>query len=271
MKRLTYFEIALGLALGVVLAASVAVIVGQSRRLASSERQRAADLESLRQLTESLRQHKLQQNPVEAGGPTTPVNGDRAALARREATIERLDRELSEARANIAELQAQLSNSSDERGKALASANENHQKEQADWQSQLDNLKQEIDSARADLQDSRQRIAALEADNDKLRSANQQGSAGSPDLERVVANLQDLDRRRDSYLTSILRSYRDITSQFRAMSGMLDSSRDQNSTAFSSAALTRIQNAISLADDDLHQLSELNARTHQLEKQLVKK
>ena len=55
------------------------------------------------------------------------------------------------------------------------------------------------------------------------------------------------------------------------MSGMLDSSRGPNTSTFSGASLTRIQNAISLADDDLHQLNNLNAEAHQLEGKLVKK
>jgi hypothetical protein len=37
------------------------------------------------------------------------------------------------------------------------------------------------------------------------------------------------------------------------------------------AALTRIQNAVSSADEDLRQLSELNTQARQLEKKLVKK
>jgi hypothetical protein len=89
------------------------------------------------------------------------------------------------------------------------------------------------------------------------------GASGGP--------LQDLDSRREAHLTSIMRRYRDITSQFRAMSGTLDSSRDPNSSALSAAALTRIQNATSAADEDLRQLSELNAQARQLEKKLVKK
>ena len=52
---------------------------------------------------------------------------------------------------------------------------------------------------------------------------------------------------------------------------MLDSSRGPNAGAFSGAALTRIQNAISLADDDLRQLNDLNAQARQLEEKLVKK
>jgi chromosome segregation ATPase len=270
MTRLGRLEFALLLTLGVALAASVGIILRQSWRLAALERQQAADLQALREHREVLRQRELQKTPAEAESPTPP-GAYQAALAERDVTIERLSRELGEAQANIKELQAQLSNSSDEREKALASANELHQKERADWQSQLDALKQQLDSAQAEAQASRPRLAALEADNAKLKSDISEGSARAAELGRVVANLQDLDRRRDAYLTSIMRRYRDITSQFRAMSGMLDSSRDPKSSALNDAALTRIQNAVSLADDDLRQLSELNAQARQLEKKLVKK
>ncbi|MGD0459349.1 MAG: hypothetical protein ABSC21_16575 [Terriglobia bacterium] len=270
MTRLGRLEFALLLTLGVALVASVGIILRQSWRLGALERQQAAEQQSLRALREALRQPELQKTPAEAE-ITTPPGAYQATLATRDATIERLNRELGEAQANVKELQAQLSNSSDEREKALASANELHQKEREDWQSQLDALKQELDSAQAESQASRQRLAALEADNAKLKSDNGEGSARAAEFGRVVANLQDLDRRRDAYLTSIMRRYRDITSQFRATSGMLDSSRDSNSSALSAAALTRIQNAVSLADDDLRQLSELNAQVRQLEKKLVKK
>jgi hypothetical protein len=55
------------------------------------------------------------------------------------------------------------------------------------------------------------------------------------------------------------------------MSGMLGSTRDSNSTSpFSDAALTRIQSAVSAADDDLRQLTELNDQARQLEKKLAK-
>jgi chromosome segregation ATPase len=195
-----------------------------------------------------------------------------AALAKRNATIKRLNRELSEAQANIMGLQAQLFNSGEESEKALASANERHQKEQADFESRLDALKQELESAQAELQASRQRLAALEADNAKLKTDTSTGAARAAELARTVADLQDLDSRREAYLTSIMRRYRDITSQFRAMSGMLGSTRDSNTTSpFTDAALTRIQNAVSAAEDDLRQLTELNGQARQLEKKLTKK
>jgi chromosome segregation ATPase len=269
--RLGRLQLALLLTLGVALIASLGMILRLSWRLATLERQRAADLQSRRELQEALRQRELQKTPAEAENPT-PAGDYRAALAQRNATIERLNRELSEAQAGIIGLQAQLTNSSEEREKALASANERHQKEQADLESQLDALKQDLESAQAESQASRQRLAALEADNAKLKSDNSMASARAAEFTRVVAQLQDLDSRRDVYLTSIMRRYRDITSQFRAMSGMLGSSRDSNPTSpFSDAALTRIQSAVSSAEDDLRQLTELNAQARQLEQKLAKK
>ena len=113
-------------------------------------------------------------------------------------------------------------------------------------------------------------MAALEAERTKLRGENSEGSDRTAEFRRAASSLQDLDQRRDVYLTSIMRRYRDITSQFRAMSGMLDSSRNPNPGGFNSEALARIQNTISLADDDLRQLSDLNAQARQLEKKLAK-
>jgi len=263
-------RIALVLVLGVVLVAALGIILRQSRQLADLRRQGEADQRALRELREALRQLHLQQTPVETEDLNPPADL-RAALARRGATIEQLNRELREAQASITQLQEQLSASRDEHEKALASASESRRKDQESWQGQIDALKQQLDSAEAESQASRQRITALEAENAKLKSATGEGSARAAEVARTITDLQDLGRRRDLSLTSLMRRYRDITSQFRAMSGMLDSSRDPNSSSFSGAALLRIQNEISLADDDLRQLNDLNAQARQLEKKLTKK
>ena len=267
---LVRLRIALVVTLGLALVASVVMILRQHAQLAACQRQRAADLQSLRELQKVLRQQDIQRTPPVAED-RTPVGDNRAALAKREVTIEQLSRELSESRDDAARLQAQLLNSSNECGKALASADERYQKGQEDWQRRLDALKQELDAAGAEAQASHQRLADLEAAIAKARSENNESSARAAELRRVVTSLQDVDRRRDAYLTSIIRRYRDITSQFRAMSGMLDSSRGPNSGSLSGEALTRIQNAVSLANDDLRQLNDLNAQVRQLEEKLVKK
>ena len=48
-------------------------------------------------------------------------------------------------------------------------------------------------------------------------------------------------------------------------------SHDPSSGACSGAALSRIQSAVTSAEDDLRQLNDLSARTQKLQKQLQKK
>ena len=270
--RRGYLQFAVVLTLSVALLASLGLLLRQSRRLAILEQQQEADLRSLQPIARGglasaissklLLKSKARFHP-EIVKPLSPIGMPRSSGS---------NRELSEAQASIMSLQSQLSNSNEEREKALASANELLQKEKEDWQTQLASLKQDLESAQADAQASRQRLAAIEADNAKLNNTNNAASARAVDLAQIIVQLQDLDSRRDALLTSILRRYRDITSQFRAMSGQLGSNRDSNtSSPFTDAALTRIQSAVSSADDDLRQLSELSAQARQLEKKLAKK
>jgi len=258
------------LILGVALLASVGMILYLSWRLAAVERQRAEEKRALNRLEEAVRRRGLQPAAVEVERLPAADNYP-GVLAKRDATIEALNHQLSEAQASVMGLQAQLSSAVEEREKALAEANAEQEKARADWQNQLDAVKQQLDSAQAEVQGSRQRASALEADNAKLKSDNAAASARAAEVARTIGQLQDLDSRRDALLTSILHRYREITSQFRAMGGMLGSSRDSSSSPLTDAALTRIQSAVSSADDDLRQLSELSAQARQLEKKLAKK
>ena len=268
--RLAQPRFILELVLGAALVASLALNLRQARQITAGRQEREADRQSLRALQETLRQRDLQKiAPVPESEP--PQAALQAALTKREAALQRLNGELNEARTQISQLQAQLKSTNDERDQELASTKESDKKAQEDLQRQFDDLKQQLDSAQADLQSSRERVAALEQNNAKLRSGSSEASGRAADTARMVADLEDLNQRRETYLTSIIRRYRDLTGQFRAMGGMLDSGRDPNSSSLSSAALTRIQNAVSATDDDLRQLSDLNARARELEKKLSKK
>jgi chromosome segregation ATPase len=263
-------RIAFGLILGVVLAAALIMILRLSRRIAEYQRHLDADAQSLRLLQEAFRQKNLQ--PVlPAVAEEAPAENDHTGIARREATIARLDRELAEARSTIADLQSGLSTSNDQNAKALANSEQQLQKQQADSQTQIDELQKKLDAALSDSGIARQRLTALEADNAKLKTDTAAITTRATDVARTIDSLHDLERRRDVYLTSILRRYRDISGEFRAMGGILDTSHDSNSGACGGAALSRIQNAVNSAEDDLRQVSELNARAEKLEKQLAQK
>jgi len=257
-------------ALGVVLIASLVTILHQSLRLAENQRRHEADVQTLRMLRNVLSEKSQEKAPEAAPGEISPAQFG-AAIAKREATIAQLDRELAQDRSTITDLQNQLSSANDQNTKAQASAQANFQKQQADAQAQLADLQKKLDAAISESEIARQRAAALESDNARLLNSSTSASSRAADVAHIISSLQDLDRRRDVYMTSILRRYRDITGEFSAMSSMLDTSHDGNSSPCGGATLGRIQNAVSMAQDDLNQLSELNARIQKLEKQLSKK
>jgi DNA repair exonuclease SbcCD ATPase subunit len=269
MRPLTT-RISFELVLGVVLVVALLTILHQARRIAELQRHQEADAQSLRLLREALRQKGLQNGPPAIPEETLGGN-DQAAIAKREAVIAQLDRELAESRATITELQTQLTTIGGQSSEALASAEARLQKQQADSQAQLDDLQKKLDAALAAADIARQRTAALEADNAQMKTDNAAVNARAAEVARTISSLQDLDRRRDVYLTSILRRYRDITEEFRAMTSIMDNSHDPSSSPCSSAALSRIQSAVNSAEDDMRQLNDLSARTQKLEKQLMKK
>lgn len=267
MRRL---NIAVVSSLGVALVASVVVILHQSQKLAEVREQRDTAMQSLRKSQEALRQSQSRTASM-LHQPPKPSANLKAEIKKRDATIQQLTEELKAARANVTQLQQDLSASKEEEQKAAAASDQRFQEMQTRLQGRLDQVQKELKSAQADLQSSRHRIASLQQTNDQLQATNSEGSQRIAEREHILNRLQELDRRRESYLTSIANRYRNLTSQFRTMSGMMDSNSARDSGALSGPALDQIQNAISLADNDLQHLNELNAKAFQLEKRLAKK
>jgi chromosome segregation ATPase len=267
MRRL---HIAAVSALGVALVAAGVLIFHQFRQLAEVQQQRDAALRSLRESQEALRQSELRIAESMQERPA-PESDGKAAIAKRDATIEQLTRDLNAAKASITQLQENLSASRNENAQALETSNQRLQEMRTDLQGRLDQLQQQLNSAQSEIQSSRQHITDLQKANDQLSTSNNEGSARAAEREHILLSLQELDRRRESYLTSIADRYRNLTNQFRTMSGMLASNRGQDSSSFNGPALDMIQNAISLTDNDLQHLGELNAKAYRLEKQLSKK
>jgi len=265
MRRL---QTALVSGLGITLLAAAGFAVYQSRRLAEVRQQRDTALQSLQKSREALEQSESQIAALR--NAPKPVNNDKAVIAQRDATIKQLNSEISAAQASITQLQNKLAAAAEENKKALASANGRSQKMQAQLQGQLDSLQKKLSSEQADITNSSQRIAELQKANAKLQAEGNKGSARLAEREHILDSLQDLDRRRETYLRSIADRYRNITNQFRTMSGMLGSNHGQDSGSFSGGALDLIQNALSLSDDDLQHLNDLNARAFRLEKKLAK-
>jgi hypothetical protein len=107
----------------------------------------------------------------------------------------------------------------------------------------------------------------LEAANARLKEDAAAGKQSAVLTQQAVSDLESLFRRREMYLNNILRRYKEITEQYRAMSGVRDS-RDGQAAPVSSTEISRIQNTIALAEEDLKQIYALNAQAQRLQRKL---
>src|SRR5579862_3899774 len=169
-------RVAVELVLGIALAVLAGIVVHQSRKIAAYRRQQTADAQSLQQLQERLRQIGQPITLPLAPEENTAAN-DHAGVVRREATIERLDRDLAQSRATIADLQGKLSTANDQNAQAQQSADARLQKQQTDSQAQLADLQKKLDAAQSASDIARQRATALEADNAQLKSDSSAASS----------------------------------------------------------------------------------------------
>lgn len=259
---------------------ALGLIAWQALQLKAAREHQLEAGRTLRELRSRLRAAQLSAPRAgaapEPAAPTKPVTvrpgvPDNQAIAGRDVVIADLRRQLGNAQNDIGRLNERIALFDDQQRKSASSANERFATAQTDWQTRLTNVEHQLELAQSEARATRDRLADKEKANAKLKEDNKDLSVRSAEISRLLADLQDLERRRDQYLTSALRRYRDITGQFRAMSGMLDSSREPSSNSLNGPALTRIQSTIALAEDDLRQLHEFNAQAQQVERKLAKR
>ncbi|MGH9327248.1 MAG: hypothetical protein ACRD2B_11285 [Terriglobia bacterium] len=267
MKLLKVLYIALAVLLGISIAYSWVRISRQSRRIAADETQRSHNLKSIGQLQESLRQEQLQ----EANDKAADQNSETAlqsSLAQSEQALSASSQQLSAAQTRIADLERRLAYSRRRHHKALVQAKQQSRRQVDETQTRLDSLKHRLANAQHYIQASRLRVSALEAVNAKLSQEQSAATAQTQTFMPVLRKLQPLERRRDTYVTSVMSHYQEIARELENMRGMLDANRDSNSNALSNEALYRIRDALSLANNDLRQLNNLNVQIRHIETQL---
>jgi septation ring formation regulator EzrA len=113
------------------------------------------------------------------------------------------------------------------------------------------------------------RLVQLETTNNLLHQENRALSEKSALAVRMLRDLEEINRRRETYLTSILRRYKEVTEQYRALATRLDSARDNFTPA--GPELSRIQSAVAAAEEDLRQLANLNAQAARIQQKMAGK
>jgi chromosome segregation ATPase len=189
-----------------------------------------------------------------------------AAVPGSEQQVERLRESLAQATAEVDRLQTRVS---DLQGQVESAAVENRRLGAAAEESKksVADAEQTVETLRAELTANNARVAQLDSLNARMKEEAAAGKQSSSQIQQLVSDLDGIFRRREMYLNNILRRYREITEQYRAISGV-SASRDREAAVAASAEISRIQNSITLAEEDLKQINALSAQASRLEKKL---
>jgi len=160
----------------------------------------------------------------------------------------------------VAELEQSVKNAAQENTQLAA--------RQQEMRDNLEASKRLVEALKTEVAGKAERVTDLERNYAKVRNDLRAAEDRINRLLRLSRDLEDLNRRREVYVGNMLRRYRDVTDQYRALADRLDNSG--TGTAGTSGELSRIQNSIQMAEEDLRQLSALNVEAAKLGKLLAR-
>ena len=205
--------------------------------------------------------------PEELDAIRAGLQAEKARRLRDVRLLAETQKQLEEARLTIAELQGKIEDLQaavsqlENRNRALAEA-------EASLREQLERSSRVIAAMRAELKSNQERLVKLEARNRRLREENQKLSRRIERTRKLLASLERLQRRRENILANIARRYREVSDEYRALALRLGTAEQR--AAEQSLDLGRIENALSLADEDFRTLETLQARAGRILDELAK-
>ncbi|MEK7404536.1 MAG: hypothetical protein AAB225_05465 [Acidobacteriota bacterium] len=263
-----------------VIAAAVALgIVGHLRRQAQ-EADALAKIEAerdqlrsragqLARENEALRRDLGMPPPVE---PAPAVGRPRKAevpsplehvrmLAKVQAELAAANNSIAELQARINELEASLARTNDENKRLAAAA--------AELQEKLAGHTRVVEALQAELKTRSERLVQLETTNTVLHREHREQAQKGAQVAGLLRELEEMNRRREQYLASILRRYREVTDRFRTLAVRADSPPE--SRVVDPSEFSRLQSAVASAEEDLRQIGSLNAQAARLQQKLAGK
>jgi chromosome segregation ATPase len=183
--------------------------------------------------------------------------------------VQRLKLSLADANASIARLESRA-DEAEAQMQNLRLDNKRLAGSEADLKENLAAANQAVDSLQKELKSSRDRVTQVEIAYQNMRDQSGGDAQKIAQLQQLSTELQDIHQRREVYLNSILRRYKQITEQYRSVAGVLQAQRT-DAPAAGSADLARIQDSIAMAEEDLRQLNNLNAQARLIQKKMAGK
>lgn len=176
---------------------------------------------------------------------------------------------IDDLREQMQEQARELSASKDAAARAAAAA-ETETAERKKLAAQIEDLREDIQAARrltdavqAELKVKSDRLIKAETAERLLQDRATKAEAAANRVAGASREMEDLNRRREAYLTTLLRRYREVGDLYRNFT-LNAQTAEAPGNALQAGDLSRIQNAIQQAEDDLRQLQALNARMAQL-------
>ncbi|MEB2364004.1 MAG: hypothetical protein HUU41_10820 [Bryobacteraceae bacterium] len=221
-----------------------------------------AENQELRQRLDSA-EHELKTATQAAGRkarPTVPEPArDNELVLQLRSEIASANQIITGLQERVAELEQSVKNAAQENTQLAA--------RQREIRDNLEASKRLVEALKTEVAGKAERLTDLERNYGKVRDDYRAAEDRVNRLLRLSRDLEDLNRRREVYVGNMLRRYRDVTDQYRALADRLDSG---TGTAGASGELSRIQNSIQMAEEDLRQLSALNLEAAKLGKLLVR-
>jgi chromosome segregation ATPase len=232
-------------------------------RLEADNRQLSARADELARRLEAIRGAPVpapESRPAEPADRRAPIDAVEQAtlLIQFREKLASANKSIEALQIRIEELQATVEKAADENKRLSAS--------EADLKEKVAATGRVLTAVQTELQGKDDRLRQLETLNQRLRDDNRAALEKAAQLPRLLRDLEDVNRRRETSLAAILRRYRDLTDQYRALAGRLADDPKQN--PLSGSDLSAIQNAIAMTEEDLRQLSSLNAQATRIQQKI---
>jgi len=266
-------------------AAAVIVVVASVVGVAVSRRELSARRVEVEHLRTEVRQWKTEaeaaaaelaalraaqglepEAPAERAAVRPRATDDSAArrelvklLAEKDEKLSAASKELEQLRGQTEEFEDKVRTLTDESQKLTAS--------ERDARDQLDTARRLTEALQTEMKGKNARAMQVELANQQLRRREEESRQRISRMLKLAEEADDLYRRREMYLSNILRRYREVTDLYRMLNQQFANPRDGAAPANND--LSRVQNAIYQAEDDMRQLQGLNSQAARLQKEMA--
>ncbi len=262
-----------GIGVAVVFAALLAAFVWMAWR-SSGQQRRIASLESeLAEARSRAAQPVHVPPPAVVMEPSVPLPAAPTTKTEKadtrptlSAEVEELGARLSEANAAVARMQGRV-NELETQVLSLSADRARLANSESAAQDRTASLDRKVEEANTQRSTREKRIRDLETEVARLRTRDSAGDKKQSEVAGIARELQELSQRQQVYVANILRRYREVTDLLRSLPSAGEFARNSGG---SGPEMARIQTAISMADEDVRQLKDLNVRLGRTQKEIAR-